>query len=308
MASFNAWIAGTIGRILSDAPENRLPDFGDQPVFDAPALGIADGNDRIFRAFREVVSPAHLLPREVLEREGFSAGGAGVSTKISVVAWALPFSRKIRLSNRIGEWPSALYSVARNNGGALNLELARRVVEEIRQEGFSAVSPTLTDAYDAFRTPGSVFSSSWSERHAAFAAGLGTFGLNGFLITSLGAMVRLGSLVTDMPLDAAPAGPADHRAPCLADGGKLCGACVSRCPSGAISTDGLDKEKCYRRRNEIRDRALSLYSEKFRMIPAPIARSGKKTEGFSIGCALCASGVPCENADPFPRTRSISRA
>jgi epoxyqueuosine reductase QueG len=37
-----------------------------------------------------------------------------------------------------------------------------------------------------------VFSSNWSERHAAYTAGLGTFGLCDGLITPLGKAMRVG--------------------------------------------------------------------------------------------------------------------
>ena len=134
----------------------------------------------------------------------------------------------------------------------------------------------------------------------AYAAGLGRFGLNGCLITPRGAMVRLGSLVTDAPLDVRPRREADHRAPCLRDGGAGCGLCLRKCPAGAISSSGLDKEKCYLRRQAIRERSLGDYSGKFRMLAAPIVKGGRKADGFSLGCALCSSGVPCESADPAP--------
>jgi epoxyqueuosine reductase len=299
MASCNDWLGETIADLLWSAPENHLKDFGGLPVFDAPRIGIAGGDDPLFRALREAVAPAHLLPREILAREGGRAGAAAPAARIRVVAWALPFSQDVIRSNRGGEWPSALYSVARNNGGALNLELGRRLAAAIRRLGYSAVVPALADAYDAFRAPRTVFASTWSERHVAFAAGLGTFGLNGFLISRSGVMARLGSLVTDMPLEPARTRAADHRAPCLADGGKACGACIAACPVGAISSEGIDKEKCYVRRNEIRARWLDPYAGTYRLIPALIAKAGQKEPGFSLGCALCASGVPCESTDPY---------
>jgi epoxyqueuosine reductase len=296
MPSFNEWIERTIAATLREAPENRLPDFAESAIFDRPAIGVARGDDPIFEAFHEAVDPAHLLPREILRSPDESDPR---DSAIRVVAWALPFSEEVRRSNRIGEWPSAMYSVARNNGGALNRELAGRLVRGLRAEGFAAASPMLTGAYDAFRSAARGFASTWSERHAAFGAGLGTFGLNGFLITRAGAMARLGSLVTDAPLDPSDTRPSDHRAPCLADGGKNCGACVGRCPAIAISPSGLDKEKCYRRRNEIRARSLDGYAEKFDLIPSIVAKAGKKETGYSLGCALCASGVPCESESPF---------
>jgi epoxyqueuosine reductase len=305
MASYNEWIERTIAATLREVPENRLPDFGESAIFDRPAVGVARGDDPIFEAFHEAVDPTHLLPREILSD---SDEPGKRNPNVRVVVWALPFSDEVRRSNRIGEWPSAMYSVARNNGGALNRELAGRLVRGLRAEGFAAVSPMLTGAYDAFRSPGHGFASTWSERHVAFAAGLGAFGLNGFLITRRGAMVRLGSLVTDAPLDPSGGHPPDYRSPCLADGGKNCGACVGRCPAAAISPAGLDKEKCYRRRNEIRARSLDSYAEKFDLISSVVAKAGKKEPGYSLGCALCASGVPCESESPFASIPGASRA
>lgn len=305
MASLDAWLRRAIGRALDEGQGNRLADFGGLRIFDPPLVGIADGDDRIFDIFREVVAPGHFLPREILERE---RPGARECARVRVVAWALPFREEIRRSNRTSEWPSALYSVARNNGGAWNRGLAGRLLEDLRKEGFSAVAPMLADTYDVFRLPGAVFGSTWSERHVAYAAGLGTFGLNGFLITPLGAMVRLGSLVTDAPLDVGPDRPADYRAACLADGGRDCGLCLGRCPAGALSTAGLGQQACYERRNEIRARSLGVYVERYRMTPAEIVKSGKRTPGISLGCALCASGVPCEDRDPFGAKEGPSRA
>lgn len=305
MASSNSWLRGKLGNAIDAAGGNLLPDFDGQAIFGHLEIGIVDGDDPIFGVFRDVVAPGHLIPRELLDRENPDATRGA---RISVVSWALPFSEEVRRSNRDGEWPSALYSVARNNGGALNRELARRVVEALRKESFMAVSPMLTDAYDVFRLPKAVFGSTWSERHVAFAAGLGTFGLNGFLITASGAMVRLGSFVTDAPLDPGPDRPADHRAACLADGGRECGRCLDRCPAGAISPAGLAKEDCYRRRNEIRGRSLGLYVERYRMTRSDIIKGGNRAPGFSLGCALCASGVPCEDRDPFATMKGSSRA
>ena len=194
-----------------------------------------------------------------------------------------------------------MYSIARNNGGALTLEMGRRLTGAVRRMGHSAVVPYLTDAYDVRRGGNDGFSSTWSERHVAYAAGLGTFGLNGFLITPLGAMVRLQSFVTDLPMTPTKPRPEDHRALCLADGGASCRACVAKCAARAISAGGPDKEICYGRRKEIRDRSLELYVDKYQLFPTAITASGRKFKGISIGCAVCASGVPCECRDPFAK-------
>ncbi len=296
----NAWFQRTIRRLVREAAENRLSDFGGIPVFGAPIVGVADGDGEVFRSFRNAVSDRHILPGEILNRDASDGAGQG---PVRVVSWALPYSPEIRRSNRTQEWPSHIYSVARNNAGALLHELGRRVVELVGDEGFEAVAPALADEYDAFRNPEHTFTSTWSERHVAFAAGLGSFGLNGSLITPKGAMVRLGSLITNMPLRVAGREEKDHRAPCLRDGGKNCGHCLARCPVQAISADGLDKSRCYDRRRVIREKFLESYASKFRMLSAPIVKSGRREAGYSLGCGLCYSGVPCEASDSISRRR-----
>ena len=264
------WVRQAVFRAALEAPENCLSDYDGQAIYDAPVVGVADGDDPLFERFRQVVSERH----------------------------ALPFAQEVRRSNRGLQWPSRLYSLARNNGGALNFQLRRSLAEALRRRGWLAVAPLLTDGYDAFRSAEHTFSSSWSERHAAHAAGLGQFGLSGALITPVGANVRLGSVVTNMPLEPTPRPYGDHRAPCLASGGEGCGACIERCPVGAISGNGLDKAKCYRMRQTVRRECMDAYTGALHMLTAPIARSGGKSEGYSLGCALCQCGVPCEGRIP----------
>ena len=290
----HAWLSRAIARLVARAPENRLVDFADQPIYEPPLVGVADGDAPIFMRFREVVSPDHILPRELLEE----AHGGPVE-RVRVVVWVLPFTEAVRESNRAGRWPSRLYSLARNNGGALNHRLRERVVQVLHEEGFAAVAPVLSDAYDAVRSPEHTFTSTWSERHAAFAAGLGRFGLNNALITPRGSSARIGSVVTDLDVEPTPRPYEDHRAPCRASGGRLCGRCMERCPAGAISAEGLDKTLCRGMREAIRTRCMDTYAAQMHMLRAPVVKSGRRDPGYSLGCALCMNGVPCEVCDPF---------
>jgi epoxyqueuosine reductase QueG len=86
--------------------------------------------------------------------------------------------------------------------------------------------------------------STWSERHALYAAGLGTFSLNDGFITPRGIAMRCGSVVTDLPLLPTPRPYASHTANCLFLSQGTCSACISRCPVGAISPQGHDKALC----------------------------------------------------------------
>lgn len=289
-------IAAAITEVLRESPDNRLDDFGGRPVFDPPLIGMADGDDPVFEAFRTAVGPRHLMPREVLRA---CAGGSVEPQGVSVVSWALPFTKEIRLSNRNREWPSELYSVARNNGGALLHEIGRRLPGILRERGIASVVPAQTPEYDAFRDPERTFSSTWSERHVAYAAGLGRFGLNGALITAAGSNARLGSIVTDRPPEADLPERGDHRAPCLESGGRVCGLCVAKCPALAIGGEGLDKSRCNVRRKAIRANSLDVYLRTYRLTASPVVKSGRRDPGYSLGCAVCQAGVPCEDRDPF---------
>ena len=289
------WITQAIGRLVLEAPENRLRDFGGQPIFEEPLVAVADGDDPLFDRFRTVVSASHLHPRQLLEQH--AALGADL-THIRVAVWVLPFAEPIRRSNRVEGWPSQLYSAARNNGGALNYAVRLRLTQLLRCQGHAAIAPVLSEGYEAFRSDAHVFSSTWSERHAAYAAGLGLFGLSGALITSLGTNVRLGSVVTNLPLTPTPRHGEGHRAPCLVSEGNVCGKCVARCPVGAISSAGLDKTACYAMRKAVRERCIDTYTQTLHLLPAPITTRGSKRLGYSLGCALCQCGVPCEGRFP----------
>jgi len=296
LTSAGPWTRAAIERrvaeLVRDAPENRLDRDGADHIFDAPLVGVADGDDPVFARFREVVSPRHRMPREWL-------AGPSAPAAVRVACWILPFSEAVRASNRGRDWPSALYSLSRNNGAALDVAVSRRLAAELAAAGFRAAAPVVSEGYDVFRADDRVFSSTWSQRHVAYAAGLGRFGLNHALITARGICVRIGSLVTDAPLETGPARPADHRAPCLATAGRACDRCRSRCPVGAISGDGLDKVRCYDMRQAVRRRSLETYVRALPLLPIPVTKSGRTRPGHSLGCALCQCGVPCERSDPF---------
>ena len=84
-----------------------------------------------------------------------------------------------------------------------------------------------------------------SHKHVAVEAGLGWIGRNNLLVTpQYGARVRLGTVLTDMPL---PAG-----APLEEDCGE-CRACIEACPAGAIAEvqEDFDHVGCYEKIREM---------------------------------------------------------
>jgi len=291
----NAWVEQEIARAVLEAPENRLPDFGGQAIFDRPVVRIADGDDELFKQFRDVVSPQHLMPRDLLRRYGKPGAEAD---QVSVIVWALPLTAPVRQSNRGPRWPSELYHAAWAKGRRVNFKLERRLTHMLRSQGWSAVVPAATDAYAVFRDPDHTISSSWSERHVAYAAGMGQFGLRGCLITPVGVNVHLGSVITTGPMEPTTRPYAGYAAPCLEHHGEGCGACIQRCPDGAISRDGLDKLKCYEMLKASAEHLQEAHAGSSQATRAPVAGNGRADEQYSLGCGLCMCGVPCEAGIP----------
>lgn len=74
------------------------------------------------------------------------------------------------------------------------------------------------------------------EVYAAAAAGLGTVGKNGLLLTKeYGSWVFIGEIVTDLAVPASVDAPQG----CIG-----CNACIRACPTGALQADGLQRELC----------------------------------------------------------------
>lgn len=83
----------------------------------------------------------------------------------------------------------------RHCGELFNESLRRSLVNRLSAAGIQAVAPVLAAFWSRVDTVPYAPCSNWSERHAAYAAGLGTFGLCDGLITPVGKVMRPGSAV-----------------------------------------------------------------------------------------------------------------
>jgi epoxyqueuosine reductase len=265
----------TIVRFTAESPANRLADIDGSPIFDAPLVGFAAGDAPLFEQFRTVVGDFHLTPGRVLDLENGAEAG--------VVAWILPIARATRRSNRaMAEGCSLRWNHTRFAGEAFNDCLRRHVVQFLTAHGCRAVAPALTDQFRQV-TLANGPASTWSERHIAYAAGLGTFSLSDGLITARGIAHRVGSVVCAARFEPTPRPYADYRDYCRHDREGSCGECIRRCPAGAISAAGHDKHKC---RAYVME-TLRPWAQK----------SGYMGETY-VGCGLCQVGVPCEKRIP----------
>ena len=272
----NEFIANEICRFVREESGNCFPG-STQRYFDEPLVGFAAADDPLFAQYKSVIGSFHLTPLELAR-----SGQPSPWTPRTVISWVLPISEKTRRSNRDETlYPSRDWARTRQHGEAFNASLRRHLVAFLQQSGYHALAPQLHPDWQEYGSTPVGVASSWSERHAAYAAGLGTFSLNDALITPRGIAHRLGSVITDLAAAPSPRPYADHRANCLWYRNGTCGACIGRCPVGALSKEGHDKTIC---REHV-----------YGTIPRMVA------EQFGVtctGCGLCQTKVPCESAIP----------
>ncbi len=204
-----------------------------------------------------------------------------------MISWSLPVGRVAREANRQEtEIASRLWAYQRTHGEAFIHRLRKGMVDQLNAAGYAAIAPQLSPANEICVRPKVGFSSCWSERHTAFVAGLGTFGIHGGLITSRGVAHRLGSVVTDAELTPTPRPYGDDPfAWCLRTSQGLCGACIKRCPAGSVgeSVAERDKQACHQHTYErVRgEKGVAIYGWR-----------------GTYGCGLCQTGTPCEERNP----------
>lgn len=272
------FIARAIVDFTRKNPGNRRKS-GKGKYWDTPRVGFAAGDDPLFRQYKRIIGRFHYTPPEFFSR---SLGLGSRSPRVSVISWILPASEAVRQSNRREkEFPSRLWAQTRDFGEQFNVKLRDHLVALLKKKGYRAVAPMNSPVFRRVLSPKVGLASTWSERHVAFACGLGTFGLSDGFISERGKAVRIGSVVTNLPLK-----PSKRKYPapygnCLHYFAKTCRICASRCPAGAISVKGHDKDKC------------NQYAYGF------IAPLKKAEYGVSVtGCGLCQTKVPCEYEIP----------
>jgi epoxyqueuosine reductase len=286
--------------IFESSQENRLPkDYGGGRIFSAPLIGVASGDDPIFQKYKDgIVGPKHMTPHEMWLASGLPDKD-DLNARLRIVSIVFPYADEIREEGKNADGiPAEIYCMGRNLANAFINQVLENTVGFYEDNGYQAVGGMISPAYQLnFRDgePGFIYAT-WSERHMAFAASLGTFSLHEGFITEAGCNVRLASVVTDAPLTVTPRKSDDPYANCLHFAGKKCMKCVSRCAGNALSEDGHDKLKCYLQgqvvAKEMEQRLGPLLKPHYRNI------AGSAQKSFPVGCALCQFGVPCTSKNP----------
>jgi len=262
----------TLTDYILSSPENCIrkeialkPDIEGMFIFDEPLFGYASASDSCFSEVKkpEIIGAHFMAPEEWLQ---------GAKT---VIALFLPFTAQVKKANSLGmAWPADEWLQARIHGQAFQLKICRFAADLLKGEGFDTLAPMLDPRLSAKspltndKTETAFYTSNWSERHVAYVAGLGTFGLSKGLISRKGVAGRYLSVITKGSFEPDPRpykGVYDY---CI-----NCGACVRNCPAGAISKE---KGKLHY--------PCSVFVDLTKEKHAPY-----------YGCGKCQVKVPCES-------------
>jgi len=272
------WIEGEIKRFI-ESTENDLNMGTGEPAWAEPLVGFSSGADPLYLFYKEDVGDFYVTPVEFFAHHFPDLEVA--PEQLAVISWVLPQTESTKADHRREtHFPSERWARSRIFGEMVNDKLRRHVVDVLTRAGIEAVAPVLSPIWERKTSKRYGYASSWSERHAAYAAGLGTFGLSDGLITPRGKAMRVGSAIARMRVSPSNRPYKDHQAYCLFYARGTCGRCIERCPIGAITEEGHDKYLC---------------SRYVRMTRQYVARHFG-FEGY--GCGLCQTAVPCESGIP----------
>ena len=247
-----------IGYIIQEYVASRKKNEGTHTEWESPLIGFAAADDPAFERLRYAVSQSHKTPKELFPESQ------------TVVVYFLPFVREIVESNDSIGASSKRWAQGYVETNKLIIDMNEHLVSELSGVGIGAFSLPPTYNFDP-----ETLTSDWSHKHAAFIAGLGTFGLHKMIITEKGCAGRLGSFLVGSKIQPTPKPFFEY---CLYKYDKSCRKCVTRCTFGALKEDSFDRFVCYSVLKENNDRYGNL--------------------GPSDVCGKCVTMVPCSFENP----------
>jgi len=278
-----AWITAVIEKIIATSEENTLHLPTGEKALDEPLVGYSNGADPLFEQYVAHVGDFYLTPLDIF-KNAFPQETTVAPGDLTVISWVLPSTARIREEQAAAvRRPSERWIRLRHYGELFNESLRRSLVARLSEAGIQAVAPVLEPFWSQSDTGPYAPCSNWSERHAAYAAGLGTFGLCDGLITPVGKAMRTGSVVARVAIPPSERPYTDHHAYCLYYSHGTCGKCIPRCPVKAIGASGHDKQTCMRYTTQkMREHALDAH-------------------GIDVSvCGICQAGIPCTAHIPHP--------
>ena len=237
-------------------------------MYEEPLMMCGSVDDELFKRFKNpsIIGEHFLPPEEWLD---------GAKSVISIF---MPFMETVKKTNAaIPDMPSNEWLHARMEGQEFIVAMTKHLKEYIEEAGYGCVAPCIDSRFKGGNPQvsdnrlQSFYTSNWSERHAGFVCGQGTFGLSKGLISKKGIAGRYTSLIVDFELDYDGRDYTDPYEYCT-----MCGACVIKCPVDAISKEeGKKHPLC----SDYLDMTNKKYFPRY-------------------GCGKCQVGVPCESRVP----------
>lgn len=221
-----------------------------------PIIGVSCST-KSFTILKRVVRADHLQPDEILK------------SARAVIAFFLPFKRQLIDENSTGLFPSQSWATAYEQTNEMIEIICKELKTFFEKSGMKAKWIAPTDNFDE-----NTLTSIWSHKHVGFLCGLGSFGVNGQLITPSGCAGRIGSIVTEATVRFRKY--KTHQR-CIYKVKGDCLQCIKSCPAGAISKEGVDRVKCYSWLNYCTTTVKGLAS----------------IDKNSLVCGKCACATPC---------------
>lgn len=230
--------------------ENKIKNIWREPI-----VGFADANSNYIKNLPNIILTSHRLPSDYLE-----------DAKI-IVSYFLPFKKDIGQSNKEDGIPSVLWGEAYIVTNEMATKINEHLINVLEKMGYKAADPGKAAEYNPI-----VLKSEWSQRHIAYQAGIGTFGINNMLISDKGSCGRYFSIITN--LDIKPDEPLKEEK-CKYKIDKSCGVCIQKCKIGALTYNSFDRVKCSK-------------------------NCDKNGEIIGIGvCGKCDVALPCSYKNPL---------
>lgn len=188
-----------------------------------PVIGYASAHDPMFDELNAVIGEEHITPKKAL----FSAN--------TVISYFIPFEEPVVRSNTVGKIASQEWAFAYIETNRLIEKLGLAIKERLEKKGYATILPPGKNLERA------ALSGNYSQRHTAYVAGLGTFGMNNLIITEKGCAGRFGSVITELKIEPTPR---PEQEICLYKQNGSCTDCIDACPQNALSTEGFNKSLC----------------------------------------------------------------
>ncbi len=252
-SNIKKWITGYIDEYA------RRPEIS--TAWGRPAVGFAAADSSYIQSLPEIIGSSHGLPQQVMPDAK------------TVIAYYVPFTRELARSNCNGtEYASQQWALAYEQTNEMFGRLNTYIADRLAEYGYRAEVHPAAGTFDHQNLV-----SDWSFRHFAYAAGLGTFGINNMLITPEGCCGRYSTIVTNLDVDADEPMQVEL---CLYKSDGSCGICMKNCPANAFSEAGYDRHRCY----EVLSRNAQIYINE--------GSSYEGSEGSEV-CGKCITGSPC---------------